>query len=416
MIITRLLVLTLLAPSVALAQEDHAGSASFRIPPGWRRSDTPGGTTLVAGGVQPGTVVIFLGDRALSTSFRMGFDTDLLALNQGLRVVSTTPVQTGRNNDGVELLSTRVELVALNGSRSYRFYLAANPPGRLEMTVYMAASSQLYTAHWNEMLAFVAGLHFTSQTATGPAGPPAAPAAPGAQSGQQSRSPPSPIEPVVVPAGRLEGIYSGYKYIYVTVLGVVQKQATFDQYTFFADGTVYWGLVPMLGFDMARARQKDPEYCGSYSVSGNKISVTMGGGNRFVAVLSGRIMQIEDRPYTLLGDPAKTPSRVLDGIFMREDAQPGEDLARRSIRFTRDGQFEDQGIVESVLPSEIVNGNPIPERPGGRGSYQLARNTLVLRYSDGYEKRIPITIDFADQEKPALSKISVNTYSLVVKR
>jgi hypothetical protein len=229
-------------------------------------------------------------------------------------------------------------------------------------------------------------------------------------------TPPAAADPVSVPAGRLEGIYSGYKYIYVTVLGVVQKKAAFDYYTFFADGTVYWGLVPMLGFDMARARQRDPEYTGTYSVSGNKVTIALTSGTRFVAVLSGHVLQIEDRPYTLVGDPGKSPSKALEGVYMREDAQPGEDLARRSIRFTRDGQFEDQGIVESIVPEEIVNGNPVAERPNGRGTYQLARNTLVLRYADGYEKRLPIIIEIADQAKPALGKISVNTYSLVLRK
>ena len=100
---------------------------------------------------------------------------------------------------------------------------------------------------------------------------------------------------------------------------------------------------------------------------------------------------------------------------MREDAQPGEDLARRTIRFTRDGRFEDQGIVESVLPSEIVNGEPILERPSGQGFYQVARNTLLLRYSDGYEKRIPISVDFAQQQNPRLSKLTVNTCTLVLR-
>jgi len=415
MMMARLVVLAALSPVLLQAQEDRAGNALFRIPPGWHREDVNGGTFLSPEGVPQGMVVIFLGGRPLSTSFRAGFDADLKGLSQGQRLVSASAVQSARSSEGVDLLSTTVELQAPNGARSHRFYLAANPPGRLEMAVYMAATQQLFAAHWNEMLQFISGWHFPTQ-ATSSGAPPSESSGPStAASSGQASGPPAPVDPVVVPPGRLEGIYSGYKYIYVTVLGVVQKQAALDHYTFFADGTVYWGIVPMLGFDMARARQKDPEYCGTYAVAGNKVTVSLGGGNRFVAVRSGNVLQIEDREYTLLGDPARTPTKKLDGVFMREDAQPGEELARRSIRFTRDGHFEDQGIIETVLPSEIVNGEPIRERPSGRGYYQLARNTLLLRYSDGYEKRIPISIELPEQQKPRLTKISVNTYSLVLR-
>ena len=197
---------------------------------------------------------------------------------------------------------------------------------------------------------------------------------------------------------------------------MVQKQATLDYYTFFADGTVYWGIIPMLGFDMARARQTDPEYAGSYSTSGNKVSVSLGPSSRFIAVLSGNLLQVEDREYRLLGDPAKTSARVLDGVFRREDAQPWEELARRSIRFAKDRTFEDQGIVEVITASEIVNGNPLPKRVSGRGWYQLSRNTLLLRYRDGYEQRLPITIGLPEQGQGAPGKISVNRYSLVLRR
>jgi hypothetical protein len=381
------------------------------MPAGWHLEQTNGGTYLVPDAVPNGQVVIFLGVRPLTGPFQDGYEKDLAGLSQGQKVVTRTAVTTGKSIDGVPLLSSQGHLQRPNGAHSYRYYLAANPPGELHMAVYMAATEQLYRAQWKGMQQFSAGWRFD-----GNAGPTGAPSSstvstvPGSSSG-----PPPTAESVVVPAGRLEGIYSGYKYIYVTVLGVVQKQAKLDYYTFFADGTVYWGIVPMLGFNMAQARQKDPEYTGTYSVKGNTVSVSIGPSNRFVALLSGDLLRIEDREFTLEGDPGKTTERVLDGVFRRADAQPGEDLARRSIRFTRDGSFEDQGIIEAITVSEIVNGNPVPQRTAGRGWYQLARNTLLLKYSDGYEQRLPITIGLAEQSRGAPAKISVNTYDLVKK-
>lgn len=407
--------LAMLAPALLAAQEGRAGHTTFQIPAGWQLSEGPGGTTLTPPGVPSGMVVIFLGERALTTSFREGFDADVRALGQGFRAISTEPVKPARSMQGLEMLSTQTQLQGANGTRSYRFYLAANPPGRLAMTVYMTATPQLYSAHWNTILQFAASLRYDSVVATSP-GPATAGAQPLPGAAPAAAPPAAAPSPVVVPPGRLEGIYAGYKYVYVTVLGAVQKQAREDQYTFFADGTVYWGLVPMLGFDMAAARRKDPEYAGTYTMTGNRVTVSLGGGNRFVAVLSGRTLQIEDRPYSLQGDPARPAGRMLTGLFRREDAQPGEELARRFIRFTADGRFEDQGIVESILATEIVNGEPVPERPAGQGTYRLARNTLVLRYADGYERRLPITVEPSEEPRPVLTKLSVNGYSLVASR
>jgi hypothetical protein len=98
---------------------------------------------------------------------------------------------------------------------------------------------------------------------------------------------------------------------------------------------------------------------------------------------------------------------------VRADAQPGEDLARKFIRFTRDGQFMDQGIVLAVTNSEIINGNPRFERPAGSGTYRLAPYTLILRYADGYQRPLALIVDPADLDKPSLSRLLVNTYTLV---
>jgi hypothetical protein len=81
----------------------------------------------------------------------------------------------------------------------------------------------------------------------------------------------------------------------------------------------------------------------------------------------------------------------------------------RAIRFTRNGQLEDRGIVETITPSEIINGNPRYERPDGSGTYRLEPYTLRLRYSDGYERTLPIVVEPAEIDRQALGRISVNT-------
>ena len=100
-------------------------------------------------------------------------------------------------------------------------------------------------------------------------------------------------------------------------------------------------------------------------------------------------------------------------MFGRADARPGEDLARRFIRFTHDGHFQDQGIVTTIVPSDISTGNPRFERAAGAGTYTLAPYTIILRYSDGYQRQLGVTIKPEDMEKAALTQLFVNTYPLV---
>ena len=99
--------------------------------------------------------------------------------------------------------------------RSYRYYLAANPPGRIEMLVFMTATPELFKAYFLTVQQFVEEWTFADA---------AKPAA------------------ALPESSRLEGVYAGYKFIYVTILGAVQKKAVEDFYSFFPDGTVYWGL------------------------------------------------------------------------------------------------------------------------------------------------------------------------------
>jgi hypothetical protein len=131
--------------------------------------------------------------------------------------------------------------------------------------------------------------------------------------------------------------------------------------------------------------------------------------------MPGKI-QLADRPYTLAGDPAKSTAHTLEGDFGRADAMPGEDLARRFIRFTREGQFVDQGIVNVVTSSDISTGSPRFERQSDSGTYKLAPYTLILHYSDGYQRQLGITIQPSDLDKPALQQLFVNTYTLVRRR
>jgi len=377
----------------------------FTVPAGWTRSDAGPGVILTPDSAPKNLVTLFLAGRPLlGATFRAAFDEDFQSLSRGLRVVSAGPPQS-RTANGVELLAVTAELRNAYGVPSYRYYLAAGPPGRIEIMVYSASSPQLFQRYLPAVNIFVSGWSFANLAATPPTPALSAPASP-------TTPAPTAATPAAPRRGRFDAVYSALKVASTFRYGVVV-----DTYTFFADGT-FCHCLPfngLNGFDMAAERRTSPEFVGNYQIDGDQITLILTGGTyrRTGVLLADRIM-MEGRQYELLGDPGKLGPHPLDGVFVRDDPAAA-DVARRFIRFSRDGQFQDQGLVESVATTQIINGNPVPDRPSGAGTYSISRYTLSLRYSDGFVRQVPITGELADLDKPKLTRVAVNTYTLITR-
>ena len=402
--------------SVANGQ-DRAGNQIFRIPEGWTRTES-GHATILSPSAEPANqVALVLAGRPFSGDFRAAFDRDVSTMNGSSRVLNSGEVQSRHTPQGIDLLEVTVELQGPGRGRSARHYMAASVAGRYEMLAYIATTPLQFKRYWPVVQQFVSTWSFANLTSPGAPSSDASP--PPAEPAVPAPAPAAPAANSSLPPDRLEGIYSGYKYIYATVLGVVQKKAVNDYFSFFANGTVFWGLPEngLANFDMARACQGRVEFCGTYHLSGDQIQIVLNRGTykQVGSVIPGMI-QIADRRYTLQGDPAKFGPHALEGDFMRADARPGEDLARRFIRFTRDGRFLDQGIVTVVTSADISTGNLRFEREGGSGTYTLAPFTLILRYSDGYQRQLGVTLQPSDLDKPGITQLFVNTYTLVRRR
>jgi hypothetical protein len=403
----RLICLVAVFPFCLYAQE-RLGNQAFRIPSGWTRSEMSGTTVLSPAAEKPNFVVIVLGESQLNGDFRQAFERQVASLNGKLHVVRSSSVQGGRTADGYDLLSTTAELRNPNGVPSLRYYTAANVDGRYESLVFMTVSAPLFQRYFPTVQEFLTTWTFGKA----PAGTSSNDAPPAAR----EATVPPPAASSAPASNRLEGVYAGYKYVNTTVLGVVQRKAVNDYFSFFPDGSVYWGLpqTGLVNFNAARACQNAVEFCGNYVVNGDAVTIVLNRGTyRQVGTLTPGQLQIADRRYTLQGDISKSTARGLDGTFGRADAQPREDLSRRFIRFTRDGRFLDQGLVTTVVSTDFSSGRPQFERSGGSGTYTLGPYTIILQYSDGYRRQLGVTIQPADMDRPVLSQIFVNTYSLV---
>lgn len=64
-------------------------------------------------------------------------------------------------------------------------------------------------------------------------------------------------------------------------MGTVQRRAVSDSYSFFPDGTLYWGLPErgLARFDMSRDCRGKEQFCGTYDRNGDSISIVLHLGN-----------------------------------------------------------------------------------------------------------------------------------------
>lgn len=400
------ILLNILMTGIAPAQSPAgARNQIIVVPPGWSRTDLGGtATVLIPDSDRDSVQVLFQGfpsEGSLHDTFKRDYD----------KMISGRKAQTSgqplalTSLQGAPMMTASFHIESPGEAPAWVVLVEAATPGTIEKILMTAKTQESFTRNLAALRQITESWQFANMPASG-----------GGASARQSTAPGGVAGDL--PPGRLEGVYSGYKFVYRTTIGaMVQRSAQTDFFTFFRDGTVFNGLPDhgLERFNMAQACSNGrQDFCGVYQLEGERITIVLDRGKyRQVGRYTPDQIQIADRRYILQGDPGKTPSRSLDGIYVRADARPGEDLARRFIRFTRDGRFQDQGLVTTIAGTDITGGNLRFERQGGTGTYRLSNFTLTLRYSDGYERGLPILISPDDQDQPLPAGIFVNTYTLI---
>ena len=211
----------------------------------------------------------------------------------------------------------------------------------------------------------------------------------------------NPANPVYNQSAQVKGLY-------ISLKGDLLSNAELSVLYFSPDGTVFTD-IPEKGFfnlNMQEQKTQFPSLFGSFTIMNNAISVKM---NNQANTTTYTMEQ--DGNLRSIANTAQAFKKIepldnyqLEGTFINR--QGGD--ANKSIVFTRDGRFTDNGLIKTILS----NGNE--SFSVGSGSYSSRQNSIILQYTDGRQLQLCFYMmpeDFQKAGRP--DKILINNYLLV---
>jgi hypothetical protein len=355
--------------------DGQVGDLQFNIPDGWKRVDTASGSQLVPIDPPPpqgrGALIGFTAAQTLSTDLRSWFNSTLAQLHEDAAVGQAGQIESTRHRNGFDVMRIREALT--KPGVGYADFVFAAVRYRDRVQGYYFASTANMQSYSLSLDDFENSLRFAS--------------APSPDHDDRAK-------PGV--RGGMKGLYVGYK-----MRGLTGLRSHFEYLAFFPDGNVirYLPEQGLKSFDFHAALRKLRNYCGRYRVNGSEVSVTWADNNTETATKSASTLRISGDSYFSV---SSADGSKLDGTFRREDT----DLAKYAIRFTPDGRFTENGMLDLVAFSG-------PSTAPGSGTYSLADNTLVMDYADGRHVALSFWVFQDDEAGQRPKAIHLNTYPLV---
>ena len=383
-----------------LQPDTQAGDFLFKMPAGWRQVQNGNATTLVGPATRPGTQTsIMLMTAGLDTNLRTSFDKAWQVLVRPYQIQQAGQLVSQRLPGGNEAMARSATATDQTGKQWAAMFVVAANGNRSELMLFVTddLDPQAYTASRNALTAFLAGVRFT-----------------GAEPGPGLTSAPLPNNsaPVGMAAapGRIAGLYRAMARNGVdTAAGLdifdpAKNTPDYTFLTFFPDGRVKKGLIQM-GFDnyvvdsyfrhdVANGGAIAAKW-GQYQIAGGQGRIVFANGalagQQLISGLRGEMwgfvqvsggLQVQGDTYYLLdsGNGLR-----LEGIY-----KPSGDTTQPGIKFTRDGQFIDEGILDSKTSTAVglVGGGVgiaygFDSPRAGRGSYRINNYGLQLNYTNG---------------------------------
>lgn len=201
----------------------------------------------------------------------------------------------------------------------------------------------------------------------------------------------------------------------LTIADPAKHSPGFVFLVFFPDGRVKKGLIQSgiddeisessMRLDISSGGNFAAQW-GLYQIVGTRGAIKFAsaiGGQQLVSGLQGPVWNLEWRRDTIVAngvvyvrlDGGGNGALHLEGIF-----KPAGDTSQAGIKFTPDGQFIDQGILDSGTGMAIAMGGiayAFDSPKAGRGTYSISHYGLHLYYSNGKQ---PDPIFFLEPGSP----------------
>lgn len=409
--------------------ESQAGDFLFQIPPGWQRVDQSPKTFLVpaAAGADSSTYIQMAGFDLGNNDLQAGFDAEVAGMSRAYRIL-TTPAQSFQHSPrGFDYYSSTMAVADQNGKKWAMAIFGAKYGARLETVLFMTSETQPDTrnAYLAALQGFLDSVHFGPAQPSQPNSPghttasakSPSPATSGGSIGavgyerDMSLPPSGPMSFNQLPTvpGKFNGIFraSAKEPLDPSTLDIADPSRNTPNYRYlvlFSDGSAMRGL-PDMGLSAYKASVRldisgGGNSCarwGVYRMAGNQGTVVFANpraaGQQLVThKLVGDAWNIQEYPdrldvndnsYVLLEGGAK--GQKLEGIY-----KPFGDRQKPGISFTRDGEFNDEGILKTggatalgIVGGGLAIGYAFNSPGPGRGTYYAGNYTLNLNYSNG---------------------------------
>ena len=432
-----LIVLLLSLPAGLNAQngpsESQAGDFVFQMPQGWQRVDQGPKTFLApaAAAASLSTYVQLAGFDLGNNDLQAGFKAALAGILRTYRVLNLNPTAFQHSANGFDYYYATAAVADAQGRQWALAIFGAQYEKRLETLLFMTSEPQPQTrdAYLKALQDFLNSVHFGAATTNQPnatvqpsaSGPSAPPGSGRSLERDMSAPPAGPMSFNQLPtvAGKFNGIFraAAKEGVDPNSLDIADPSRNTPNYRFlvlFSDGTAMRGL-PTMGLSAYKASVRldisgggnSAARWGVYRMSGNQgrvvfASPTAAGQQLVSGRFVGDAWNIQEYPdhlevngsnYILMDSGAA--GRTLEGTY-----KPFGDKRMPGITFTKDGEFNDEGILKTGGATAIgIAGGGLAigyafNSPGpGRGTYFISNYTLNLNYANGQAPPVLFWID-----------------------
>jgi hypothetical protein len=393
-----------------LQPDTHVGDFSFRMPEGWEQTpaQNAGVVTLSRTHTAPGTsTIIALGTYGIVVDLKTSFTKVWETLQQQSHLQQVGQIASNRLPGGNDAMAVSATMVDQDGKQWREMILLAQNANRSELVLF--ATNDLrpdaYSSAYRALVALLASLHFAPVDAAPGASPAnpnplnsmgGAPRRPGMQSRERGQA-------------AIPGIYraSAAQVPSAGALDLSDPAAHTPKYAFltiFPDGRIKRGLIQG-GFDNYQDESNFrhgiasggnwASQWGRYRISGGQGNIVFAdgrlAGQQLVSGLRGEVwslsvgqgsLQANGVTYTLLDGGT--------GLTLEGTYKPFGDRSQPGIRFTRDGEFFDEGILDThsstavgVVGGGLAIGYGFSSPHAGRGTYRISNYGMQMNYSNG---------------------------------